>query len=125
MSAELEAKRDALEKALAQPGIDKDERHDLNQRIVAVSHEILMWGGQLPPAVAKWDRARIWDAVLSGFWNGGGASIAAVGGTFVASAIGMPWAQAKVAGFAVGTLKLFLGTDGYQQWPSGTWPKPK
>ncbi|MCA9018411.1 MAG: hypothetical protein KDA77_24025 [Planctomycetaceae bacterium] len=57
----LEAKRDALEQQLAAPGIDKDERHDINQRIIAVSNEITAYASKLPQLPPPPDSRTRWE----------------------------------------------------------------
>lgn len=99
--AELKAK-------LAQPNLSEIER-------AAFLKQITMWGGRLPPPVVKWDSERRWDAFESGFWNAGGAAVVGTTGSVIAFCIGIPWGQAKIAGFAVGALKFFFGSEPSQK----------
>ena len=46
----LEAKRDALEKLLV-PEMDKEEKHDIRQQIIAIGNEITLWIGLFPRPV--------------------------------------------------------------------------
>ncbi len=53
----LEAKRDALEAALAAPGIDKDREIAIRNQVTSIGAEITMWVSKLPSPLAADNKA--------------------------------------------------------------------
>ena len=102
MIAKLEADRADLKAALLQPGIGEGERIAIRRQISSFSNEI---AARTSVCVVP-HPFNAWEALQSGFVQAGCSTMFGGAGTAVASAIGMPWAQAKLAGFAVGALKF-------------------
>ena len=74
--AELEAKRDALEKQLV-PGIDKDREIAIRQQIIAVDNQITTFAGKLsPPEDNRNVFIRGWDEIVHEPVKTGGPALA-------------------------------------------------
>lgn len=113
----LKAERDALEKALAVPGVDKDERLAIRKNIDSVDAKMTALAAWEPTMLSK----RWWSGVAATTLAG----MVTTGATYASARIlNFPAMHAMYAGFGIFWIRVALGDHGWSRWPSGRWPKP-